>query len=967
MSPGNYVSNVNNIYCDGGEDRGDVDDVNIIAKNTSMYNYNPATGCHSINSITRNSNGNSNITNENADIKKLEYQYQQQQQLFSFLQRQLSFQQQQQWQQLQQPQSNPIPCSLSTPSCRPSCQSLLDTYRIQKQSKEGEALLHKYVASSSLKSSLSLPSVTTPYMHNIININKMQVHGGVSQRSQGQHNQHRQQQSSCQSTPCWIQNISSMIHEEREMNDDNSNNNKSSSFVLSKSKLKPLKFVAVKMNRKSCSTPWGLGFVLTMHDTNRKVYNNNNQCRNHNHRVIIVNNHNNNKHSINNNVEVSWVRAVQPYHYTINRNGFYCNYSNNDGNDDRTHFNSELYSDQLKRTMTTSQNTILDEDKNNGNNSNELGSKDDDGVSDLRPGDILVAIDGRSVFDYNNLTEMTTYLKPLQSVCFVVLRHPDVVATVNVCSQKNKSVNTKTNGIKKSDPMLRISSTANKLWNEILVPTRRTPLLSLESFLLPPIPTSSISSFQRWIKTRKALWRNRYNVYKYKYNIDNRISNKKEKRRLSCSIDDDDDDDDDDSYHRGIDFWKQQGFFSFDVWMSTRKNSWKRCYSWNKRKRKRIQNDCFERFVYLPWTNNDVSTTTPTTDMTTISHNHTERKYHCRRNNSLSSSNNDGNRRIDCTSDMFKQWLNIRRYQWRMLRRKRKKQNEQAACMIGDVRNTSTNKSCKSTIIPSSSLLNEATDNSYVESSTAEIQRNFLSASLPSSFGCSSSITGYRKDSNSRKSASPVCKRKLHFLLSTEDQETVLIDEILDEKEKQKKEIRRRRDQRPPLEIGRFFDISQGIPDDVIVHFFSYLKEREHGKMLVVNKGIAASLQDRYSVWKQLCPNHWILPRRPRKPWHTLYLTRLRQEQEQRQKLWDDLLLKCSTALFKRDDVQKVEKFVVKAEKEFGFDLNYSSGVVCERNSILNLAVIHKRHKVVRWLVDKKGADIETYDRGNFT
>ena len=29
-----------------------------------------------------------------------------------------------------------------------------------------------------------------------------------------------------------------------------------------------------------------------------------------------------------------------------------------------------------------------------------------------------------------------------------------------------------------------------------------------ESFLLPPIPTSSISLFQRWIKTRKILWRN---------------------------------------------------------------------------------------------------------------------------------------------------------------------------------------------------------------------------------------------------------------------------------------------------------------------------------------------------------------------------------------------------------------------------------------------------------------------------
>jgi hypothetical protein len=40
---------------------------------------------------------------------------------------------------------------------------------------------------------------------------------------------------------------------------------------------------------------------------------------------------------------------------------------------------------------------------------------------------------------------------------------------------------------------------------------------------------------------------------------------------------------------------------------------------------------------------------------------------------------------------------------------------------------------------------------------------------------------------------------------------------------------------------------------------------------------------------------------------------------------------------------------------------------VCERNSLLNLAVINKRHKVVKWLVEVKNADIETNDRGNFS
>lgn len=52
---------------------------------------------------------------------------------------------------------------------------------------------------------------------------------------------------------------------------------------------------------------------------------------------------------------------------------------------------------------------------------------------------------------------------------------------------------------------------------------------------------------------------------------------------------------------------------------------------------------------------------------------------------------------------------------------------------------------------------------------------------------------------------------------------------------------------------------------------------------------------------------------------------------------------------------------------QFAFGLSDTAGVVCERNSILNLAVIHQRHKVVHWLIEEKKADIETSDRGHFT
>jgi ankyrin repeat protein len=93
----------------------------------------------------------------------------------------------------------------------------------------------------------------------------------------------------------------------------------------------------------------------------------------------------------------------------------------------------------------------------------------------------------------------------------------------------------------------------------------------------------------------------------------------------------------------------------------------------------------------------------------------------------------------------------------------------------------------------------------------------------------------------------------------------------------------------------------------------------------------------------------------------------LRREQHDCQKRWDDLLLKCYAVLLKGDHLQKIEKLVSKGEADFGFDANYVSPVVCERNCLLNLAVIQQRHKVVRWLVDQKGAAIESYDRGHFT
>jgi hypothetical protein len=199
--------------------------------------------------------------------------------------------------------------------------------------------------------------------------------------------------------------------------------------------------------------------------------------------------------------------------------------------------------------------------------------------------------------------------------------------------------------------------------------------------------------------------------------------------------------------------------------------------------------------------------------------------------------------------------------------------------------------------------------------------------------------------------------------LSLEAPELVFIDAMLEEKEKEN----RKKQEMPPLDLVRLMDPVHGCPDDVLVHCLSFLPALEHGKLRCINTKTRNDLELREVLWQQLCPSHWTLPRRPRKTWCELYLAMLRRETENARKKWDDVLSKGSSLLWKGDHVQSLEKLVAAAEKAFQFDINYTSGVVCERNSLLNLAVIHQRHKVVRWLVTVKGADIESYDRGGFT
>lgn len=190
----------------------------------------------------------------------------------------------------------------------------------------------------------------------------------------------------------------------------------------------------------------------------------------------------------------------------------------------------------------------------------------------------------------------------------------------------------------------------------------------------------------------------------------------------------------------------------------------------------------------------------------------------------------------------------------------------------------------------------------------------------------------------------------------------VHIDVLLEEEEQKKSAIK----VREPLDLSFIFFPKLGCPDDVVGNILSYLPDTEHATFLSISKETSDAIKQRSLMWQQLCPSHWTLPRRPRKPWFELYFSMLKFEKVANGKRWDDLLSNLSNVLWKGDQLEVIKKLVTKGEKH-NFSVDYSSGVVCERNSVLNLAVINQRHKVVRWLIEEKGADIETSDRGNFT
>jgi len=390
-----------------------------------------------------------------------------------------------------------------------------------------------------------------------------------------------------------------------------------------------------------------------------------------------------------------------------------------------------------------------------------------------------------------------------------------------------------------------------------------------------------IPDFGSWLQNRKAAWRTKYKVYKV---ANERWGNGEEQ-------DDEEDPFDRNTSSVAFDFWTPQGFASFEAWIRKRKEGWRTNYKVYRNKKRKIHEEC-EEVVHL------------------------------------SSSTN------------FDHWLQVRKNQWKVHRRKRQR--------LRQIREQQGE---------SSSSLSKNNNNSPMFGGGGEESSPSTQATI---------VTPEKVDLLPNKGDDEIKvaakRRRLFTAPAVADIDMACIDDILEEEEARKKKLA----ERPPIDISFLFDCDKS-PDDVVIHILGFLDRKEHGKLLCINKEYSDQLKTRDEVWRQLCPSHWILPRRPRKAWHEIYIDRLRREQYDHQKRWDDLLLKCYGTICKGDQLNKIEKLVAKGEKDFGFHVNYVSPVVCERNCLLNLAVIHKRLKIVRWLLDQKGAHIESFDRGQFT
>jgi len=172
------------------------------------------------------------------------------------------------------------------------------------------------------------------------------------------------------------------------------------------------------------------------------------------------------------------------------------------------------------------------------------------------------------------------------------------------------------------------------------------------------------------------------------------------------------------------------------------------------------------------------------------------------------------------------------------------------------------------------------------------------------------------------------------------------------------------------FDLNFLFDARYGCPDDCIVAILHFIDSRYHYFLLMLSTEISAKFSERERVWEALSRLQrpkWIFPYRMRKSWCSFYLSKLKEYQDRKMRKSNELLVAAYECLFRGDNCSQVKSLVKNGEEDFGFDINYLSGSVMERNGLLNLAVIEKCLNTVKWLILKKNAFIESKDRGFFT
>ena len=299
-----------------------------------------------------------------------------------------------------------------------------------------------------------------------------------------------------------------------------------------------------------------------------------------------------------------------------------------------------------------------------------------------------------------------------------------------------------------------------------------------------------ITDFPQWLKSRKEEWRRTYKVHKL---VDNLVEDDDDYSMLS----------DDEFASSEIttvphDFWRTcQGYATFDDWLTDSIVRWKKSYSWNQQKRKKIQQEC-EEVVHLP---------------------------------SMEMAAQD-------QQEEFYKWLRIRKFQWRISRRKRQRQrlesedvSHQAEEELAELTSSAEGIAC---------------------TSAKDIRKRKFVAPIPGGEEMDNLGLGASLDvSATNSSCVRLVKRSKHSLTSSNavSRDLVAIDDLLDYEERQKKE----KGERPPLDIELLFDPNNGVPDDVLVHCFAFLDQVEHYKLLFINRATAKSLQDRgEQLWRQV-------------------------------------------------------------------------------------------------------------------